>query len=113
MNHSFPSLPSSSLLAEYYDTIADWVLPHVVERPLSLVRCPSGQDKQCFFQRHAGAGVPDTILEVPVQEKRQRRNYLMIRDLAGLISLVQIGVLELHPWGSRADDVDQIGRAHV
>src|SRR3546814_5966454 len=85
MNHSFPSLPSSSLLAEYYETIADWVLPHVVERPLSLVRCPSGQDKQCFFQRHAGAGVPDTILEVPVQEKRQRRNYLMIRDLAGLI----------------------------
>ena len=69
-------------------------------RPLSLVRCPEGEGGACFYQKHAGAGVPDSIGRIEIAEKSGARTYLVIENLAGLIATVQIGVLELHPWGS-------------
>jgi len=97
-------------LAVFYEEIADWILPHIVERPLSLVRCPEGQGKACFYQKHAGAGAPEALKGVKIKEKGAVRTYLYVEGLEGLISLVQMGVLELHPWGSRVDDLEHPDR---
>jgi bifunctional non-homologous end joining protein LigD len=90
-------------LAEYYGAVASWMLPHVKNRPISLVRCPMGRAKKCFFQRHAGSGVPPQIREVEISGFEESGAYLYLSDKAGLIALVQMGVLEMHPWGSRVD----------
>ena len=87
-------------LARYYRAISDWILPEVRNRPLSLVRCPEGEGGTCFYQKHVGAGVPDSIGRIEIAEKSATRTCLVIEDLAGLIATVQIGVLELHPWGA-------------
>ena len=86
-------------LAEFYAEIADWILPHLVDRPLSLVRCPSGSQKHCFFQKHAWAGLGEGIREIEVPGDTEKM--LAIKDIKGLVSLVQAGVLEIHPWGSK------------
>jgi bifunctional non-homologous end joining protein LigD len=88
------------VLARYYAAIRDWILPELQNRPLSLVRCPEGEGGACFYQKHVGSGLPDSIGRVEIAEKSGERTYLVIEDLAGLIATVQIGVLELHPWGS-------------
>jgi bifunctional non-homologous end joining protein LigD len=93
-------------LAEFYESIADRILPHVIDRPLSIVRCPDGQDAACFYQKHTGAGTPSAIREVAIKEEAGEAPYMYIADLAGLIALVQIGALEIHPWGSRVKRVD-------
>jgi bifunctional non-homologous end joining protein LigD len=91
-------------LAEYYDAVAEWTLPHVVNRPISLVRCPAGRAKKCFFQRHAGSGLPPQLSEVPIEGFGEDQAFLFITNVSGLIALVQMGVLEMHPWGSRVDN---------
>lgn len=97
-------------LAEYYEEIADWVLPHLVDRPLSLVRCPSGAGKSCFFQKHAWAGLAEFIKRKVVRDESGEEEILFIEDIQGLIALVQASVLEIHPWGSSLDDVDRPDR---
>lgn len=97
-------------LADYYCTIADYILPHVARRPISLVRCPAGRQKKCFFQRHAGSGVPPEVSEVDIPGFEGSGAYLYIKDVRGLIALVQMGVLEIHPWGSRIDRPDRPDR---
>ena len=87
-------------LVHYYTAIAEWALPHLAHRPLSLVRCPEGQGNPCFFQKHLSAGVPDQLARVEIPEQTGSETYLVVEDLAGLVSLVQMGVLEIHPWGS-------------
>ena len=90
-------------LAEYYIAVADWILPHVARRPITLVRCPTGRQKKCFYQRHAGSGVPSELSEVEISGFEESGAYLYITDLKGLVALVQMGVLEIHPWNARAD----------
>jgi bifunctional non-homologous end joining protein LigD len=97
-------------LAQFYAEIAPWVLPHVVDRPLSIVRCPDGAGGQCFYQKHAGVGWPKGIHGVPIEEKDGKGLYIYISDLTGLMALVQMGVLEFHPWGARRDDVERPDR---
>lgn len=97
-------------LARYYEAIADWVLPHVIHRPLSLVRCPQGRGSKCFYQKHVTDSSPETLHGVRIKEGRGYANYISIHDLAGLVSLVQMGVLEVHPWGSRDDDPEKPDR---
>ena len=97
-------------LAAFYEEISDWILPHVVERPLSLVRCPAGQGTACFYQKHVGPEASDSIEGVKVKEKAAVRTYAYIEDLAGLVSLVQMGVLEVHPWGSRVGNLEHPDR---
>jgi bifunctional non-homologous end joining protein LigD len=96
-------------LAEYYESISDWILPHLVDRPLSLVRCPEGVGKPCFYQKHAHAGTPDVVRRVQIAEG----TYLTIDGLPGLIALVQMGVLEIHPWGSRVDRLEKPDRMTI
>ena len=88
-------------LASYYDQVADWMLPHVVGRPLALVRCPAGSGKPCFFQKHPGEGMSEHLSRVNVAETGAAEYHVAIDDVAGLIALVQMGVLEIHVWGSR------------
>lgn len=90
-------------LAEYYLSIAEFVLPHVGRRPITLVRCPTGAEKKCFYQRHAGSGVPDELGEIEIPGFEDSGAYLYIKDRKGLVALVQVGVLEIHPWGVRID----------
>src|SRR3546814_7528397 len=86
------------------------MLPHVAGRPLSLVRCPEGRDDECFYQRHPGRGLPDAVRTVEVREKDKTVQSLAIDDVKGLVALVQVGALEIHPWGSRVDDSEKPDR---
>jgi bifunctional non-homologous end joining protein LigD len=91
-------------LAEFYSEIADWILPHIVNRPLSLLRCPSGSQKECFFQKHSWAGMDDDLVRrVDVGGDEA----IAIHDLNGLLALVQAGVLEIHPWGASLRSVEK------
>ncbi len=94
-------------LAEYYERIADWILPYVVDRPLTLVRCPDGQAGECFYQKHLTGSMPDAVQGVMIEEKGKRKEYVMVGDLAGLVSLVQMGVLEMHPWPAKKDKLER------
>jgi bifunctional non-homologous end joining protein LigD len=93
-------------LLEHYARVAERMLPHVRNRPLTLVRCPNGRGKPCFFQKHPGAGTPEGIRSVPIREKDGKAPYSVIDDEQGLFGLVQLGSLEIHTWGSRADDFE-------
>jgi bifunctional non-homologous end joining protein LigD len=97
-------------LIEHYLSIADLILPHVANRPISLVRCPQGSGKQCFFQKHASDGFPEQFRPVRIREKSGSAQYLYIEDERGLIAAVQVGVLELHLWGCHVDDVEKPDR---
>jgi bifunctional non-homologous end joining protein LigD len=89
-------------LAQYYEAVGEWILPHLVNRPLSLVRCPNGWDKQCFYQKNADAHVHQDIKRVAVETSDGPAQYMMANSTSALAALVQMGVLELHPWGSRS-----------
>ena len=95
-------------LAEYYTAVWDYMAPHLVRRPLALLRCPEGVDGQCFFQKHAASGL------ISERIRRQRDSHgeelIYIDDLDGLLTLVQAGVLEIHVWGSTIDDVEHCDR---
>ena len=93
-------------LAAYYLAVQDRILPHVANRPLSLVRCPDGADGDCFFQKHASPGFPDAFRPIRIKEKSGSDTYLFIEDVRGLIACVQMGALELHVWGSHNDTVE-------
>ena len=89
-------------LAQYYAAIGDWALAELQNRPLSLVRCPEGQGKECFYQKHATTAVPGVVgrVEIPEGSGTGTGTYTYVKDLAGLVAMVQMGVLEIHPWGS-------------
>ncbi|HET9923855.1 MAG TPA: DNA ligase D [Methylomirabilota bacterium] len=98
-------------LARYYEAVADWILPHVADRPLSLVRCPEGQPGPCFYQKHAGPGVPKEVKRVRIRESGGgTASYLYLDDLAGVVALTQIGVLEIHTWGAQVARLDRPDR---
>lgn len=94
-------------LAEHYQRVADYMLPHLAGRPLSLLRCPRGPGEPCFFQRRLDGRAPPGIEQVTIADANgQPATHLIVRDLAGLIGLAQLGVLEIHPWGATAADPD-------
>ncbi|HEY8148100.1 MAG TPA: DNA ligase D, partial [Vicinamibacteria bacterium] len=97
-------------LARLYETIADWILPHVKGRPLTLVRCPEGAEKGCFYMKHSGVWAPEALRRVKIQEKTKVGEYLVVDDLQGLVSLVQMGILEIHTWNALADDIERPDR---
>jgi bifunctional non-homologous end joining protein LigD len=99
---------TKSELADYYVAVADRMLPHVARRPVTMVRCPVGAEKKCFYQRHAASGVLPELKEVTVPGFDEP--YLYIDDVAGLIAMVQMGTLEIHPWGVTLDVLDKPDR---
>jgi bifunctional non-homologous end joining protein LigD len=98
-------------LADYYLQVADWMLPHVIDRPLAIVRCPEGSNKPCFFQKHPGDDVAwKHLRKVDISQDGEPEYNLAIHDVSGLISLVQMGVLEIHVWGSLAAKLEKPDR---
>ncbi|HYP87249.1 MAG TPA: non-homologous end-joining DNA ligase, partial [Polyangiaceae bacterium] len=93
-------------LLDYYALVAERMLPHVANRPLTLVRCPNGCGKPCFFQKHPGNSKLANLREVAIREKEGKSPYSVLDDELGIFSLVQLGALEIHTWGSRADDFE-------
>jgi bifunctional non-homologous end joining protein LigD len=91
-------------VARYYETVAGWMLPHVAKRPLSLVRCPLGLAGESFYQREVGEGFPEAVRGITVGEGKSQDHAIVVGDVGGLVSLAQMGVLEIHAWGCRADD---------
>ena len=94
-------------LANFYVQVWKWMRPHVVGRPIALLRCPEGAMGQCFFQKHARAGIPTEHLHL-VPEKGDK--IISIDDLDGLVALVQGGVLEIHTRGTTIDDREHSDR---
>ena len=97
-------------LALYYEKVADKILSYLSDRPLTLVRCPEGHEKECFYQKHANDKLDESIERVRLREGRGMATYIAISSVRGLISLVQMGTLEFHPWGSRTDRLEQPDR---
>lgn len=91
-------------LADYYTEIWRYIAPHVVGRPLALLRCPGGITGQQFFQKHAWKGLNRNIVLVADPQGSEDSPLIAINDLDGLIGLVQAAVLEIHPWGSTVAD---------
>jgi bifunctional non-homologous end joining protein LigD len=97
-------------LAEYYAAVASYILPHLSDRPLTLVRCPAGYQGDCFFQKHMDEVDSPHVRKIRVKEARDARDYGVVRDLAGILTVVQLGALELHTWNSRADLLERPDR---
>lgn len=94
-------------LARYYEAIGEeWMLPYIGDRPLTLVRCPEGADKPCFYQKKADEGFPQPVGRVRVGEDEDDV-YTYVDSVPGLVSMVQMGVLELHVWGAKRDNLDR------
>lgn len=93
-------------LAEYYAAIAPFLLPQLKGRPLSLLRCPSGIDGECFFQRNPGKGLGADVKTFNFNHKGKKYEYLYIEDEKGLMEIIQMGSIELHPWGSTVKNID-------
>jgi bifunctional non-homologous end joining protein LigD len=104
--------PTKLELVLYYARVGDWMLPELVNRPVSLVRCPSGKSADCFFQRHAMTGMPEMIRTIPLREEgsKKRADYLYIEDARGLLALAQFGAVEFHSWGCRVDQPERPDR---
>jgi bifunctional non-homologous end joining protein LigD len=99
-------------LAEYYIAVAEHMLPHIADRPISVLRCPDGVGKSCFFQKHVGMGLPLGVKTVAVPNRKSKESgaYLTVDSSKGLLGLAQMGVLEIHPWGSHNESLDRPDR---
>jgi bifunctional non-homologous end joining protein LigD len=97
-------------VARFYERIADWILPHLRGRPLTLVRCPEGLRGECFFMKHSKVWAPPALRRVSIQEKTKVGDYLIADTIDAVVSLVQMDVLEIHTWNSRIDNVERPDR---
>jgi bifunctional non-homologous end joining protein LigD len=98
-------------LADHYAAVAPIMLPWVGSRPISLVRCPQGRAKKCFFQKHDAGSFGDTVKHVGITEKDGHEEpYLYIDTADGLLTCVQMGSIEFHGWGGRIEDVEKADR---
>ena len=92
-------------LADYYALVWPLIAPFIVDRPLALLRCPEGHEKTCFFQKHGWRGMRKEI--ITIRDPQDDEGHVGIHDIEGLLSLVQGAALEIHPWGSRAGDLER------
>jgi DNA ligase D len=107
----YPDLGISKVqLARYYEDIADWIVPHVAGRPLTLVHCPAGVAGPCRYLKHAKAWGPGALRRVKIQEKTKVGEYLVADSLEAVVSLAQMGIVEVHTWNSTADDIEHPDR---
>ena len=97
---------SKAQLARYYVAIERWILPHISGRPLTLVHCPEGVGGPCRYLRHGKAWGPSALRRVRIRETQKVGEYLVADTIAGVVALAQMGIVEIHTWNSRADDVE-------
>jgi len=101
---------SKAGLARYYEAVAPWLMPHLLDRPLSLMRCPRGPAYSCFFQKHMESTLPAGLTPVEITQHDGPAQYMVANNLKAVIGLVQMGVLEFHTWGARRDRLDRPDR---
>ena len=107
----YPDLRISKLqLARYYAEIARWIVPHVRDRPLTLVHCPAGISGPCMYLKHAKAWGPGALRRVRIQEKTKVGEYLVADSLEAVVSLAQMGIVEIHTWNSTMSDLERPNR---
>ena len=107
----YPDLGISKIeLARYYEAIADWIVPHVAGRPLTLVHCPAGLGGPCTYLKHAKAWGPSALRRVNIQEKTKIGEYLVADSVEAVVSLAQMGIVEIHTWNVASDDIDRPNR---
>jgi bifunctional non-homologous end joining protein LigD len=107
----YPDLGISKIeLARYFERLGDWILPHVAGRPLTLVHCPAGLAAPCHYLKHAKAWGPNALRRVRIQEKTKVGQYLVADSLEAVVSLAQMGIVEIHTWNSTAEDVERPNR---
>lgn len=93
-------------LVDYYEVIHEWMLPYLVRRPLTLVRCPSDY-KKCFYQKHLVQISMPGLNGIMIKEKNgKKQEYIYIEDHVGLMAFPQLSILEIHPWGSRIEKIE-------
>ncbi len=114
----FPAAGATKLdLARYYESVADWIVPHVADRPLTLVHCPKGvpvtgarKGIDCVFLKHAKAWGPSALRRVRIREKTKVGEYLIADSVSAVVALAQMDVLEIHTWNSRFSRVERPDR---
>lgn len=94
-------------LAEYYAAVGEHLLRHAGLRPLSLVRCPEGNEKHCFYQKHPGPAFAADLPRARIEESDGVQDYLYLESVPDIVALVQAGVLEIHAWGSTVNDLER------
>ena len=94
-------------VARYYAEVSERMMPYVSRRILSIVRCPKGICQSCFYKKHPGPDNKGIVILPVTTGSGEQEDYFYIEDAAGLLSEAQMGTLEFHPWGSRADDLDR------
>ncbi len=97
-------------LAHYYESVGEWMLPHIKGRPLTLVHCPQGLLGDCVYMRHTKAWGPSVLRRVSIQEQTKVGEYLVADSVAGIIGLVQMGIVEIHTWNATVDHIEQPDR---
>jgi bifunctional non-homologous end joining protein LigD len=88
-------------VARYCAEVGERLVAQLRDRPLTLVRCPNGWDKPCFYQKHANESVSQYIDRIDIRDSGGVQPYMMANSVSAVVALLQMGVLELHPWGSR------------
>jgi bifunctional non-homologous end joining protein LigD len=107
----YPDLGITKLeLARYYEAVGAWMLPHIAGRPLTLVHCPDGLGAPCHYLRHAKAWGPNALRRVRIDEKTKTGEYLVADTVEALVSLAQMGIVEIHTWNSTDRDVERPNR---
>lgn len=103
--------PTKLDIAVYYALIGDFMLPHIISRPVSLFRCPTGKLQDCFFQRHAFTGMPPTVAVIETTNSDdEAKTYISVEDAKGYLALAQFGVVEFHAWGALRQKLEKPDR---
>jgi bifunctional non-homologous end joining protein LigD len=107
----YPDLGVSKIqFATYFNDIAEWIIPHVSGRPLTLVHCPAGVAEPCIYLKHAKAWGPNALRRIKIQEKTKVGEYLVADSIEAVVSLAQMGIVEVHTWNSTAEDLERPNR---
>jgi len=97
-------------IALYYARVGDWLLPELLRRPVTVIRCPTGDAKDLFYQRHAFQGIPDGVETIDLADEEGRAAFITVTEPKGFLGLTQFGAVEFHLWGCRIDDPEHPDR---
>ncbi|TCP09839.1 DNA ligase D [Caldimonas thermodepolymerans] len=97
-------------VVRYHEAMAEYLMPHLRKRPLSLLRCPQGAGGECFFQKHIETRLPPGVVGVEVPASDGPDTQVMVSRPEGIVALAQYGTLELHTWGARTPRLEKADR---
>ena len=92
-------------VARYYAAVAPWLLREIKQRPITVVRCPGGVKANCFYQRNVGFGLGADVHPFSWKYKGRSYKYIYVNDVKGIMQMIQMGVIEIHPWGATIDAI--------